>query len=93
MKKLVRDEIYQPECKKHTIVLNEPFKIDRNKATKEIVTKSMNKAYKLVFDKRVVLPNRDSLLYGYSLDEFSCTVHECCHRLHATNIFNRSESS
>lgn len=66
MKKLVHDEIFQPEHKKRTIVLNEPFKIDRNKATKEIVTKSMNKAYKLVFDKRVVLPNGDSLPYGYS---------------------------
>ena len=56
------NKIQKKKKQKRTIVLHEPFRIDRNKATKEIVTKSMDKTYKLVFEKGVVTENETRFL-------------------------------
>jgi hypothetical protein len=42
-----------------------PFRITRNNRTKEIETKRMKKDYCIVYDKRVIVDNYQTLPYGY----------------------------
>ena len=42
-----------------------PFKITRDKKEKNIVTKKMRKDYLVVYNKRVITENYETLPYGY----------------------------
>ena len=47
------------------VTVDIPFKITRDKKEKNIVTKKMKKDYRLVYDKRVVTENYETLPYGF----------------------------
>ena len=47
------------------VTIDMPFKITRDKKEKNIVTKKMKKDYRLVYDKRVITENYETLPYGF----------------------------
>ena len=47
------------------VTVDMPFKITRDKKEKNIVTKKMKKDYRLVYDKRVITENYETLPYGF----------------------------
>ena len=47
------------------VTIDMPFKIIRNKKEKSIVTKRMRKDYRVVYNKRVITENYETLPYGY----------------------------
>ena len=47
------------------ITIDMPFKITRDKKEKNIVTKRMRKDYRVVYNKRVITENYETLPYGY----------------------------
>ena len=47
------------------VTINMPFKITRDKKEKSIVTKKMRKDYRVVYNKRVITKNYETLPYGY----------------------------
>ena len=47
------------------VTINMPFKITRDKKEKNIVTKKMKKDYRVVYDKRVITENYETLPYGF----------------------------
>ena len=48
-----------------TVTVDIPFRITRNTRTKEIQTKRMKKDYRVVYNKRVIIDDYKTLLYGY----------------------------
>ena len=47
------------------VTIDMPFKIIRNRKEKSLVTKRMKKDYRVVYNKRVVNENYDTVPYGY----------------------------
>ena len=47
------------------VTVDMPFKITRDKKEKNIVTKRMKKDYRVVYNKRVITENYETLPYGY----------------------------
>ena len=47
------------------ITVDIPFKITRDKKEKDIVTKRMKKDYRIVYNKRVITENYETVPYGY----------------------------
>ena len=47
------------------VTVDMPFKITRDKKEKNIVTKKMRKDYRVVYNKRVITENYETLPYGY----------------------------
>ena len=47
------------------VTVDMPFKITRDKKEKNIVTKRMRKDYRVVYNKRVITENYETLPYGY----------------------------
>ena len=47
------------------VTVDIPFKITRDKKEKSIVTKRMRKDYRVVYNKRVITENYETLPYGY----------------------------
>jgi len=47
------------------ITVTNPCKIVRNLKTREILSKSESKDYRIVYTKRVIVDNYDTLPYGY----------------------------
>ena len=45
--------------------VNIPFKIVRDKKSKDILTRSETKKYRIVYNKRVIVDNFDTLPYGF----------------------------
>ena len=48
-----------------TVTVDIPFRITRNTRTKEIQTKRVKKDYRVVYNKRVIIDDYKTLLYGY----------------------------
>ena len=63
MRELVESYVDYDEQKKVTI--NIPYKITRDKKEKNIVTKRTKKDYRVVYNKRVVKDNYETVPYGY----------------------------
>ena len=47
-----------------TMTVNIPFKIARNKNDKNVATRCENKDYRIVYNKRVIVNNFDTLPFG-----------------------------
>ena len=47
------------------VTVDIPFKITRDKKEKDIVTKRMKKDYRIVYNKRVITENYETVPYGY----------------------------
>ena len=47
------------------VTIDIPFKITRNKKEKNIVTKRMKKDYRVVYNKRIITENYETVPYGY----------------------------
>ena len=47
------------------VMVDIPFKITRDKKNKKIITKRMKKGYQIVYNKRVVKENYETVPYGY----------------------------
>ena len=47
------------------VTVDMPFKITRDKKEKDIVTKRMKKDYRVVYNKRVITENYETVPYGY----------------------------
>ena len=57
---------FRAECGvTETVTVDIPFRITRNTRTKEIQTKRMKKDYRVVYNKRVIIDDYKTLLYGY----------------------------
>lgn len=66
LKKNILDEITRPQAVPNTIPVFNPHKIVRDPNTKELLTHTEIKRYKLVFDKRIVDSTTfQSYPYGY----------------------------
>ena len=63
MRELVELYVDHDEQKKVTITI--PYKITRDKKEKNIVTKRTKKDYRIVYNKRVVKENYETVPYGY----------------------------
>ena len=63
MRELVELYVDYDEQKKVTITI--PYKITRDKKEKNIVTKRTKKDYRIVYNKRVVKENYETVPYGY----------------------------
>ena len=63
MRELVESYVDYDEQKKVTITI--PYKITRDKKEKNIVTKRTKKDYRVVYNKRVVNENYETVPYGY----------------------------
>ena len=50
-----------------TITVDIPFKTVRNRNEKSVLTKSETKDYRIVYTKRVIVNNFDTLPYGFSI--------------------------
>ena len=50
---------------KAKVTIDMPFKITRNKKNKKIFTKKMRKVYQIVYNKRVITDNYETVPYGY----------------------------
>ena len=48
-----------------TVTVHNPHKITRDTTERLIVSKPQDKQYKIVYDKRVIQPDLDTLPYGY----------------------------
>ena len=47
------------------ITVDIPFKIVHNRKDKNVITKSETKDYRVVYNKRVIVNNYDTLPYGF----------------------------
>ena len=58
-------ESYVDSHIQHKVTINIPYKITRNKKEKNIVTKRTKKDYRIVYNKRIVKENCETVPYGY----------------------------
>ena len=63
MRELIESYVDHDEQKKVTITI--PYKITRDKKERNIVTKRTKKDYRVVYNKRVVKENYETVPYGY----------------------------
>ena len=61
--KSMLDMVYEPES---SLLVHYPFNIRRNKRKMELQVISMEKRFRLTYDKRIVLPDYSTVPYGYS---------------------------
>ena len=60
--------LVQAHAKQHVkakVTVDMPFKITRDKKNKKIFTKKMKKDYQIVYNKRVITDNYETVPYGY----------------------------
>ena len=60
--------LVQAHTKQHVkakVTVDIPFKITRDKKNKKIFTKKMKKIYQIVYNKRVIMDNYETVPYGY----------------------------
>ena len=60
--------LVQAHAKQHVkakVTVENPFKITRDKKNKKIFTKKMKKDYQIVYNKRVITDNYETVPYGY----------------------------
>ena len=64
---VIRDLVHlHVDCdREEKVTVDIPFKITRDKKEKNIVTKRMKKDYRVVYNKRVITENYQTLPYGY----------------------------
>ena len=47
------------------VVVDIPFKITRDTSMKQVVTKQQSKDYRIVYNKRVIVDNFNTIPYGF----------------------------
>ena len=58
-------DLYVDSHTQHKVTINIPYKITRDKKEKNIVTKRTKKDYRIVYNKRIVKENYETVPYGY----------------------------
>ena len=59
------NELEASEEEEEKVTIDMPFKIIRNRKEKSLVTKRMKKDYRVVYNKRIIKENYETVPYGY----------------------------
>ena len=61
----MRDMVTAPEGADVSVTVTDPAKITRHKTKSILYNRSLSKSYRMVYDKRAILPDYDTRPYGF----------------------------